>query len=250
MDSSTTKKESTPLLPSWERITKQPVRVYHNTHHSDSGKNVMGRNMVSPTNINNNTRRRALIQNHQGDDSLSNYNHENEYFVVNTHNTTHNKNDYKDIFSSSTSTRLSTNFLSRIKSYISDFSMLKKSSPSTSSNNDGDGVIYYEDNYNDLSWKCSCGTTEDDGIWLNRFDPPGNVMCVTVWILILYSVFTFHLLWKNNSIPSFVTIIYFTLCALALASHAKTVFTDPGAIPQSAVPTENDRKKPHFHHAL
>lgn len=32
--------------------------------------------------------------------------------------------------------------------------------------------------------------------------------------------------------------MYFTICALALASHAKTTFTDPGAIPQGAVPVD------------
>lgn len=45
---------------------------------------------------------------------------------------------------------------------------------------------------------------------------------------------------KNNSLNSLVAIIYCTLCALALGSHAKTTLTDPGSIPQSAVPTQND----------
>lgn len=37
-----------------------------------------------------------------------------------------------------------------------------------------------------------------------------------------------------------VATIYCTLCALALSSHAKTTFTDPGSIPKSAVPTEEE----------
>jgi len=45
------------------------------------------------------------------------------------------------------------------------------------------------------------------------------------------------LLAQNNSLSDGVQILYCTLCALALASHAKTTFTDPGSVPQSAVPT-------------
>jgi hypothetical protein len=43
---------------------------------------------------------------------------------------------------------------------------------------------YYEDNYNDLPWKCSFGTSHDDGIWLNQSDTPGLVMSSMVWLLI------------------------------------------------------------------
>ena len=32
----------------------------------------------------------------------------------------------------------------------------------------GGDDIYYEDNFNDLPWKCSFGTAEDDGIWMNK----------------------------------------------------------------------------------
>lgn len=47
-----------------------------------------------------------------------------------------------------------------------------------------DGKEYYEDNYNDLPWKCSFGTRQDDGIWLNLNDPPGLTMSSMVWLLI------------------------------------------------------------------
>lgn len=46
------------------------------------------------------------------------------------------------------------------------------------------------------------------------------------------------LLSQHNHLPSILAKTYFTICALALASHAKTTFTDPGAIPQSAVPVD------------
>ena len=40
----------------------------------------------------------------------------------------------------------------------------------------------------------------------------------------------------SNDAPE--RIIYNTICTLALASHAKTMFTDPGAVPQCAVPID------------
>ena len=43
---------------------------------------------------------------------------------------------------------------------------------------------FYDDNYNDLPWRCSFGTSEDDGVWLNRRDQPGFIMSTTVWVLI------------------------------------------------------------------
>mmetsp|Transcript_25581 Transcript_25581/g.29219 ORF Transcript_25581/g.29219 Transcript_25581/m.29219 type:complete len:442 (+) Transcript_25581:63-1388(+) len=98
---------------------------------------------------------------------------------------------------------------------------------------------YYEDSYNDLPWKCSFGTSENDGIWMNTSDISGIIMSSMVWIMIIYSGFTVTLLSQNNALNGMVAIIYCTLCALALASHAKTTFSDPGAVPQSAVPTED-----------
>ncbi len=56
----------------------------------------------------------------------------------------------------------------------------------------------------------------------------------------MYSGFTVTILAQNNALNSIVATIYCTLCALALASHAKTTFTDPGSIPKTAVPTEQD----------
>lgn len=55
-------------------------------------------------------------------------------------------------------------------------------------------------------------------------------------IYIVYSGVTVTLLAEHNHLPNIVAIIYCTICALALASHAKTMFTDPGAVPLSAVP--------------
>jgi hypothetical protein len=94
----------------------------------------------------------------------------------------------------------------------------------------------YEDTYNDQPWKCTFGTNEDDGIWINHYDRVGTVMAALVWVLILYSSLTILLLAQHQHVPIFLAAFYCTICALALASHAKTCFTDPGAVPIAAVP--------------
>ena len=57
-------------------------------------------------------------------------------------------------------------------------------------------------------------------------------------LLLVYSGVTVGLLSQHNHLNPILAKVYFTICALALASHAKTTFTDPGAIPQSAVPVD------------
>lgn len=94
----------------------------------------------------------------------------------------------------------------------------------------------YEDTYNDQPWKCTFGTLEKDGIWLNHYDRVGTLMAALVWVLILYSSLTILILAQHQHVPVFLAAFYCTICALALASHAKTCFTDPGAVPVAAVP--------------
>lgn len=102
---------------------------------------------------------------------------------------------------------------------------------------------YYQDTHNDLPWACTFGTSPHDGIWLNYNDAPGLIMSSIVWLLIIYSGFTVTLLVKTTkSMNPMISIFYTTFCALALASHAKTTLTDPGSIPLTAVPTEEDGK--------
>lgn len=68
-----------------------------------------------------------------------------------------------------------------------------------------------------------------------------SCMCLyrsLVWILIIYSVLTISLLAHNQKLPKGIAMMYGTISALSLACHAKTTFTDPGSIPQEAVPRE------------
>jgi uncharacterized membrane protein len=104
-----------------------------------------------------------------------------------------------------------------------------------------DDTLYYHDDFNDLPWSCSFGTSDDHGIWLNQSDPAGTIMCLLVWVLIGYSTLTVTLLAQTGGISSASSALYTILAALALASHVKTTLSDPGSVPFSAVPTETQR---------
>jgi hypothetical protein len=107
---------------------------------------------------------------------------------------------------------------------------------------EGPHGLYYRDDFNDMAWSCTIGTTDEHGIWLNRGDPAGTIMCFMVWILLGYSALTITLLAGTGGIPASLSILYDILCALALAAHVKTTLTDPGSVPPSAVPTEAQRR--------
>ena len=106
---------------------------------------------------------------------------------------------------------------------------------------EGENGEYYRDEFNDESWTCSFGTEEESGIWMNASDKSGTIMAFLVWFLISYSAITIQLLSQQGGIPPFTSMLYSYFCCMALASHAKTTFTDPGAVPQSAVPQESVR---------
>mmetsp|Transcript_43621 Transcript_43621/g.48875 ORF Transcript_43621/g.48875 Transcript_43621/m.48875 type:complete len:380 (+) Transcript_43621:129-1268(+) len=111
-------------------------------------------------------------------------------------------------------------------------------------------TIYYEDTFNDEPWDCTFGTSDQDGIWVNFGDQVGTVMGSMVWILIIYSVLTISLLAHNQKLPNGIAMMYGTICTLMLACHAKTTFTDPGSIPQEAVPREALFRKGITTHAM
>lgn len=97
---------------------------------------------------------------------------------------------------------------------------------------------YYYDDTNEYSFDCTFGTEEKDGVWMNRDDPPGTILSAFVWVFIIYSALTITLLAESKHLSHILAYFYNTICALALASHAKTMFTDPGAVPQCAVPID------------
>lgn len=97
-------------------------------------------------------------------------------------------------------------------------------------------VNYYEDTYNDEPWGCTFGTGENNGTWTNYGDKVGTIMSSMVWMLYMFAMLTMTLLAKNNKLRPPVAMIFITLASLALAAHGKTMLTDPGSIPQEAVP--------------
>jgi hypothetical protein len=108
--------------------------------------------------------------------------------------------------------------------------------------NEGPSADYYRDDFNDEPNYCSIGTSEEDGIWMNRSDGPGSIMAIMVWFLFIYSAVTITFLAETQGIHGSLSLIYATLTGLSLASHAKTQFTDPGTVPASAQPVEAYRK--------
>jgi len=61
-------------------------------------------------------------------------------------------------------------------------------------------------------------------------------MATMVWVLYVYSAATIGLLALHGHCPIVIAGVYLTICALALASHAKTSLTDPGAVSSGALP--------------
>ncbi len=108
---------------------------------------------------------------------------------------------------------------------------------------EGPNGDFYRDDFNDQPHSCSIGTSEEDGIWMNRSDGPGSIMAGMVWFLFLYSCITVTFLAETGGIHGSFAMLYTILCGLSLASHAKTQFSDPGTVPASAQPVEAYRRR-------
>jgi palmitoyltransferase ZDHHC3/7/25 len=79
------------------------------------------------------------------------------------------------------------------------------------------------------------GTKEGDDMWLNLKDPPGLVMAMIVWLLMLYCDFVVVFIaveygWWGD----WVIGVYNFFLIMALWSHYKTMVTDPGSVPCKA----------------
>ncbi len=114
---------------------------------------------------------------------------------------------------------------------------------STAHLTEGPNQPFYRDYFNDQPFSCDFGTGEENGIWMNTSDQAGTIMAFLVWVLLCYSAWTFTALAQFGGVPPFLAAAYVVLCVLALASHAKTTFTDPGSVPQAAVPNERTRRE-------
>ncbi|KAH7476843.1 hypothetical protein PRIC1_000848 [Phytophthora ramorum] len=86
----------------------------------------------------------------------------------------------------------------------------------------------------------ACGTGFNVRLWCNT-DPCGIVCAVISWFLVLYAECTVVGVvvypWMGLSPMGLLHIAIFTgICFLALVSHGKAMLTDPGAVPESALP--------------
>ena len=87
---------------------------------------------------------------------------------------------------------------------------------------------------------CTChwGTSlaDEQGTWINTSDHAGTVMALLVWVLIVYCAGTMIVLARHGHAAPPTAALQVTLSALVWASHAKTMLTDPGTVPRTAVP--------------
>ncbi|TMW63283.1 hypothetical protein Poli38472_002224 [Pythium oligandrum] len=88
--------------------------------------------------------------------------------------------------------------------------------------------------------EAACGTGFRVRLWCN-LDPCGIICAVISWFLILYAelvvVGVIVYPWMGLSLVGLFHMTAFTvLCFLALVSHGKAMLTDPGAVPEGALP--------------
>jgi hypothetical protein len=108
---------------------------------------------------------------------------------------------------------------------------------------EGPDKDFYRDDFNDQPTAWTIGTSEEDGVWMNRNDSAGSIMAFMVWFLLGYSAFTITFLAETGGIEPIFAMIYVVLCAMALACHVKVTFTDPGTVPVSAQPVQALQKQ-------
>lgn len=89
------------------------------------------------------------------------------------------------------------------KLYHSCLSCLRNHGCSSHSMKQQEGVdgLYYRDYFNDSSWACSIGTTDDAGIWMNKSDQAGTIMACLVWLLLSTYIANVYTCTRTNMIP-------------------------------------------------
>mmetsp|Transcript_5674 Transcript_5674/g.8263 ORF Transcript_5674/g.8263 Transcript_5674/m.8263 type:complete len:439 (-) Transcript_5674:1141-2457(-) len=171
--------------------------------------------------------------------------HGHEYSNINNNTNNRSNNDYEyDNDDGKKRQRQQYTAWSSCVACVASLCHYRKSSRHPKFDQDTLDALYYRDDFNDSSWACSLGTSsEDHGLWMNTSDQAGTIMSILVWVLLGYSALTITFLAQTGGIPWEFSMVYDVLCCLALASHVKTTLTDPGSVPQSAVPTEVERRK-------
>uniref|UniRef100_A0A7R9YF09 Palmitoyltransferase n=1 Tax=Pinguiococcus pyrenoidosus TaxID=172671 RepID=A0A7R9YF09_9STRA len=84
------------------------------------------------------------------------------------------------------------------------------------------------------------GTDYSSSVWLN-VEPCGMICAMVTWMLVFFArrIFTAHIIypWMQWSPAGIAHVVLFHIIAfLALSSHMRTMLTDPGAVPEDAMP--------------
>jgi len=85
-----------------------------------------------------------------------------------------------------------------------------------------------------------CGTHESACCWITTADSCGIVCASLVWLSILYAAAVTLVVVVDGELAYYNAIIILFLVFMALWSHARTMFGDPGAVPRKAHPLPKD----------
>jgi hypothetical protein len=90
--------------------------------------------------------------------------------------------------------------------------------------------------------KSGCGTTDKHRMWMNR-DPCGLICATLVYSLIFFSDYNImaHVIapwFRGSAVGWFHGLLFNLIALLALLSHARCMFSNPGAVPHNAKPTD------------
>lgn len=86
------------------------------------------------------------------------------------------------------------------------------------------------------------GTHEHASCWCSTADTTGIIFVSVVWLGFTFLAIVLAFMRVNSHVSLAHISICGALASMALWSHIKTVFTDPGSVPADAVPLETDRR--------
>lgn len=85
-----------------------------------------------------------------------------------------------------------------------------------------------------------CGTNHDAYIWFNSTDCSSIGYASLVWICMIFSILLTMWMAYNGDITLWSAFIIYLLVGMAAWSHTKTMFSDPGSVPITAMPLDKD----------
>jgi palmitoyltransferase ZDHHC3/7/25 len=90
-----------------------------------------------------------------------------------------------------------------------------------------------------------CGTEEGSTLWWSSGDYFG-LICAPIVLMVFVAAGIIVTVFYNEDYFSFAeAAVLFVLLVLAVWSHLKVMFSNPGAVPKLAKPISRDRSQPH-----